>query len=98
MSPDFNSSQIFVSLLSLFSTLYVPHSSRFMCRRAPLTSLATTHDTGATWLYHGHFVRFEWQSWHDRCKISDTSAGTPFPASSVFPPSTAGFVFPTGIN
>src|SRR3974390_986341 len=31
-----------------------------------------THETGATWLYHGQAVRLEWQSWHERSIILPT--------------------------
>ena len=40
------------------------HSEKLSCSRPPLTSLYTSHETGATFVYHFQSVRFEWQSKH----------------------------------
>ena len=34
---------------------------------------STSQDAGARWLYHGHIVRFEWQSLHERLSMSETA-------------------------
>jgi hypothetical protein len=38
-------------------------------------SVHIRHHEGATWLYHGHTVRFEWQSLQDRSR-NDAIAGS----------------------
>src|SRR5713226_4091275 len=76
----------------------VPHSDRFIIFRAPVTSLQTPQEIGATWLYQGHRVRFEWQSWQERSKMAATSGGTGVVAPNVFEGSTGGFVRGTGMN
>jgi len=74
MLPLVTSSQMSFILSSLLYSGYVPHSDRFILLRAPFTSLATNHELGATWLYHGHTVRLEWQSLQERSRI-DFAAG-----------------------
>src|SRR5260370_37338909 len=76
----------------------VPHSDRFICFRAPVTSLQTPQEIGATWLYQGHLVRFEWQSWQERSKMAATCGGKGVVAANVFEESTGGFVRGTGMN
>src|SRR5216684_7746386 len=76
----------------------VPHSDRFIIFRAPVTSLQTPQEIGATWLYQGHRVRFEWQSWQERSKMAATCGGTGVAAANVFEGSTGGFVRGTGMN
>src|SRR5580698_10443879 len=56
ISPLVTCSQISSSLSSLLFAGYSAHSEKFIFRRASCTSLAIIHDTGATWLYHGHSV------------------------------------------
>src|SRR5207245_9332280 len=57
-----------------------------------------THETGATWLYHGQSVSFEWQSLQERSKTFRTWGGTGSEAYIVFEGSTGGFVFLSGMN
>src|SRR5713226_3472317 len=76
----------------------VPHSDRFIIFRAPVTSLQTPQEIGATWLYQGHRVRFEWQSWQERSKMAATCGGTGVVAANVFEGSTGGLVRGTGMN
>src|SRR3954451_18622712 len=40
------------------------HSEKFSVARPLSTSCCVIHETGATLLYHGHVVSFEWQSKH----------------------------------
>src|SRR5260370_40872756 len=76
----------------------VPHSDRFIIFLAPVTSLQTPQEIGARWLYQGHLVRFEWQSWQERSKMAATSRGTGEDAASVFAGSTGGCGRGTGLN
>src|SRR5437899_2257381 len=76
----------------------VPHSDRFIIFRAPVTSLQTPQEIGATRLYQGHRVRFEWQSWQERSKMAATCGGTGVVAANVFEGSTGGLVRGTGMN
>lgn len=52
------------------------HELKFITSRALSTSFAISHETGATWAYHGHFVSFEWQFQQERCRILSISSGT----------------------
>ena len=40
----------------------------------PSTSFCTSHEAGATFVYHGHFVRLLWQSAHESVTIWFTVA------------------------
>jgi hypothetical protein len=89
--------QICSSLRSLRSALYEPHSSRFNSRRPTWTSRDTHHDTGATRLYQGQIVAFEWQSAHERSSRARTSAGTAAFAWTDRAGLVSGLVLDTGI-
>src|SRR5512146_586067 len=52
------------------------HSLKLSVERPPLTSFCVSHDSGATFVYHGHLVRFEWQSKHASdasCRVAAAS-------------------------
>lgn len=52
------------------------HSERFSTRRPRSTSREMSHETGASLLYQGHFVTFEWQSMHARRSSAWTAGVT----------------------
>src|SRR5678815_4031499 len=52
----------------------------------------TSQETGATPLYHGQVVSFEWQSRHARFSTAAASAGTAIAAPIVRAGSVGGFV------
>src|SRR6478609_3063486 len=52
----------------------------------------TSHETGATPLYHGQVVSFEWQSRQARFSTAAASAGTVIAAPIVRARSVGGFV------
>jgi hypothetical protein len=68
------------------------HSERFMWRRPELTWSITNQDTGATLLYQGQTVLFEWQSAHARAKIFAWRGGTVTAAARVRASSIGGLV------
>ncbi len=59
------------SFLPIFSV----QELKFMMPRAFSTSRTIIHDTGATWLYHGQRVSFEWQFQQERRRIVSISGG-----------------------
>ena len=75
MTPTSTSSPQSFRLCFFCLALYPFHCEKFMCLRPSRTSFATSHDMGATYEYHGHFVSFEWQSKQERRRIVMTSWG-----------------------
>ena len=69
-----------ISPLWIFSTISssggcgLSHSDRFRFVRPSFTSFITSHEAGATFVYHGHFVRLLWQSAHESVTIWFTVA------------------------
>src|SRR5438128_2107556 len=61
--------------LSCSSDGYDVHSEKLRRSRACRTSLATSHDAGATFVYHGHRLSLEWQSRHERSRIAVIPGG-----------------------
>src|SRR5438128_2208561 len=93
ISPFSTFSQICVARRVFLRSLKPPHSERFRSLRPCFTSPASHHEIGATSLYHGHIVSFEWQSLQERASIASMSGGTFTDAFSVFCASVGGFVF-----
>jgi hypothetical protein len=67
-------------------------SEKFIALRALATSDPTSHENGATWLYHGQRVSFEWQLPHTRWINPETCGGTSRTDSILRPGETGGFV------
>src|SRR5690349_5288292 len=63
-----------------------------MALRPRCTSSATSQEAGATWLYQGQTVEFEWQSLHERFRIPATSGVTGATACMLCPGCSGGFV------
>jgi len=81
MLPEDTASQI--NMRSLSARDWSVHAEKSSIWRPSLTCLETIHETGATRLYHGQFVRLEWQSWHERFRIAPTCG---FTTSAICPP------------
>lgn len=73
-------------------------SEKFTWRRPLSTWSITNQDIGATLLYQGQRVKFEWQSLHPRCKMLSTCGGMGATASSVCDGTTGGLVRAGRIN
>ena len=73
ISPSVTSLQTSERCFFCVSVAYVVHSEKFSAFRPRFTSETTSQDAGATWLYQGHAVRFEWQSLQERLSMSETA-------------------------
>ena len=98
ISWSVTSLQISGSTSCCFSGVSDFQSEKFIAPRPLLTSLTTSHDAGATLLYHGQTVRFEWQSLQARVNAEATAGYTLNAACIVRDGSTGGFVLAGGKN